>query len=581
MTLRWLVLSLTTALMSSSAIAGAPALAATRCVGTQPGCFAGLQDALDAAHDGDTVRLERGTFVGGAVVTKSVAIVGDGQHATIVSGGGPVLRIGTLFDPAPPTVSIRDLTITGGRTASSSLADFIGEGDFLAHGGGIEIPRGDGGPGATVTIARTSIVGNRAAPSATVDSGLDCGSACPFAAAKGGGIYNEGTLTISDSAISGNRVGTAAGLSALTSDAEGAGIYSRFGPLTILRSRIEDNQATATPPYGRFADGGGVFNLDSPFVMRDSSVSGNRAHLDAGFASDVETLAVAGGVHLTDGVPTGEITRSVIARNSVGITNTVGDAITFSGGLHVDAPVDFKIGDSLIAGNHVDSATLGSSRGLAHADGGAGQLFGQMTRTRVVDNAVTANSVGGDAEAMAGGSWVLRADVSDSQLRGNQLLATAANGEARVRGGGAVVDTPDPEHPEIGGLSLTGASISGNSATAAGRSSLGQGGGIFDAAVNGPFGGPLVLVDSSVTRNVLSGPPSAPLQGGGVFLDGFSLTQTNSAITRNVPDQCFGCPGTVQAEVSTHHGAARTAIAERRRALTAHWRRERFYQLAG
>jgi hypothetical protein len=62
--------------------------------------------------------------------------------------------------------------------------------------------------------------------------------------------------------------------------------------------------------------------------------------------------------------------------------------------------------------------------------------------------------------AMAGGSWVLFGDVSDSELRGDQLRATAPNGEARVRGG------------------------------------------VFDAAFpNGPFGGPLALSGSSVTHN--------------------------------------------------------------------------------
>jgi hypothetical protein len=191
-----------------------------------------------------------------------------------------------------------------------------------------------------------------------------------------------------------------------------------------------------------------------------------------------------------------------------------------------------------------------------------------VTGTRVFNNTVTASSVAGDAEAMAGGSWVLRADLRDSQLRGNRLTATAANGEARVRGGGAVVDTPDPEHPEIGGLSVSSSSVSANVATAAGQSSVGQGGGLFDAALppDGPFGGPLALADSSVTNNVLLGRPDATLQGGGVFLAGASLTQANSLIAHNVPDQCFGCTGTLRAAVAAHsasrlgHGRGRNAL---------------------
>jgi hypothetical protein len=447
MTSRTRVLAVTVVFALSGGIAGASAFAAERCVGERAGCFASLQSALDAANDGDTIRLASGTFAGGATVTKSVALVGAGQHATVLEGGGPVLTIGTLFDQSPPTVSVRDITITGGRTTSSPQSvEFFGREGVFALGGGIEIPPGENlTPGATVTITRTRVAGNRVAPVATVPSGLPCGDACPFALAAGGGIDNWGTLTVTDSIIRGNRVGTVSGLSALASDAEGGGMHSRIGSLTIIRTRIADNWATATAPNGRFADGGGMFVIDGPFTMRDSSVTGNSAQLAAAFAGGVDLLAVAGGVHLGGTVPTGKITSSLIAGNSVGMTNTVGDVLTFSGGLHVDFPVEFTIADSLIFGNHVRAATVGSSRSLAHAEAGGGQLFGQMRRTRVDGNTVTATSAG-DAEAMAGGLWVLFGAVSDSELLGNQLLAASRYGSATAQGGAAVVDTA-PETP--------------------------------------------------------------------------------------------------------------------------------------
>jgi hypothetical protein len=564
-----LLVGLTTALLWSSAMAGAAtAVAAERCVGKHAECFMTLQDALDAATDGDTIRLEPGTFAGGATVTKSVALVGAGRSATILEGGGPVLTIGTLFDDTPPVVSIRDMTITGGHTTSSSLsAEFVGEEGVIALGGGIEIPPGhDFTPGAEVTITRTSITGNRVAPVATAPFGPPCpgGENCPFALGSGGGIDNWGTLTITDSTISDNRVGSASGISTLASDAAAGGVSSLIGALTIVRSRIEDNRATATAPNGRFAENAGVsvgaslFHFDTgPFRMSDSRVTGNSAHLAAALPSSVELAAIAGGVHIGDTVPSAEIARSVIADNSVGMTNTTGDVLTFSGGLHVDLPVDFEIRDSTIADNRVRAATLGSSPGLAHADGGGGQLFGRMVGTRVFGNIVAATSAGGDAEAMAGGSWVQYGDVRGSALRGNRLLATAPNGEARVRGGGAVVDTA-PELPDHGGLSLTDSSVAENTAAARGSSSLAQGGGIFDAVLpSGPFGGPLVLAGSSITDNALMGRPGATLEGGGVFLAGALLTQTNSVIAENRPDQCFGCDPTLSAAPHGRADAAR------------------------
>ena len=546
-----LTTTLMTAVLSASGLAAAPALGAERCVGQRADCSATLQDALDAARDGDTIRLTAGTFAGGAIVTKSVALIGAGQRATIIRGGGPVLTIGTLFDETPPTVSIRDLTLTGGRTTSSALSlELSGEEGVLALGGGIEIPPGrDFAPGATVTVLRTSVTRNRVAPVGTIPSGnalCPDGRPCPFALAAGGGIDNWGALAVTDSTISDNRVGSASGLSTLTSDAEGAGIKSQIGSLTILRSRIEDNRATATAPNGRFSDGGGIFALDAPFTMRDSHVGGNQAKLAAGLPGSVEQAAIAGGIHIAGSVPAAGIAQSVIDGNDVGITNPAGDAVALSGGLHVDPPVDFTISDSAISGNRVGAAALGADPGFAHADGGGGQLFGRMDRTRVVGNTVAATSVGGDAEAMAGGSWVLFGDVRGSVLGGNRLRATAPNGEARVRGAGAVVDTA-PELPDQGGLSLTRSMVDANTATADGASSLAQGGGIFDAALDEPFGGPLALAGSSVTRNVLRGPADATLQGGGVYLAGQPLTQTDSHIVANVPDQCFGCAPTARA----------------------------------
>jgi hypothetical protein len=551
MSRRALILAVTTASLGVTAV---PALAAENCVGKRAGCHATLQAALDAAEDGDTITLEPGTFAGGVTVTKSVALAGAGQGATTVKGGGPVLTIGTLFDDSPPTVSIRDMTITGGRTTSSPQSvEFVGEEGVIALGGGIEIPPGhDFTPGADVTIARTTITDNRVAPTGTVALGPPCpgDERCPFAQAAGGGIDSWGTLTITDSTISGNRVGSASGISTLASDAEAGGIHSLIGSLTILRSRIDNNRATASAPNGRYADAGGVFAFDAPFTMRDSSISSNTANLAAGLPSSVEQEAHAGGLHLADSVPSATIARSAITNNSVGMTNTAGDAVVFSGGLHVDLFVDFQISDSVISGNRVNAETLGSSPGVAHGDGGGGQLFGRMERTRVFGNTVTAIAAAGDAEAMAGGSWVLFGEVSDSELRGNHLRATARDGLATVRGGGAVVDTA-PELPDQGGLSLSNSSVASNIAIATGSTTLAHGGGIFDAVLpGGPFGGPLVLSATNVVHNVLGGGAGATLQGGGVYLAGASLTQSGGNVAHNVPDQCFGCGGSLVSQAA-------------------------------
>jgi hypothetical protein len=50
-----------------------------------------------------------------------------------------------------------------------------------------------------------------------------------------------------------------------------------------------------------------------------------------------------------------------------------------------------------------------------------------------------------------------------------------------------------------------------------------------------------VLENTIVTRNALSASPGLDVQGGGVYTPGFPITLTGSVITRNAPDQCFGC----------------------------------------
>jgi hypothetical protein len=70
-----------------------------------------------------------------------------------------------------------------------------------------------------------------------------------------------------------------------------------------------------------------------------------------------------------------------------------------------------------------------------------------------------------------------------------------------------------------------------------------QGGGIFavdESADNGPPGGPLILINSTIVHNMLSGNSGITLQGGGIFATN-PVTLTNTTITGNSPGQCDGC----------------------------------------
>jgi hypothetical protein len=501
------------------------------------GCpYTQLAPALAAAKDGDTIKIAPGTYAGGVTINVSVKLVGAGPSSTTISGGGPVLTIGTFGASSEPTVSIDGVTITGGVTRSSpESTPFVGQEGVFAAGGGVEIPpNADFSGGATVTITKSVITGNRVAPTDTVPFGPPCPSGpCPFAGAFGGGIDSWGTLTVANSTISNNRVGSASGLSTLASDAAGGAIMNQLGPLTISGSVIHGNQASATGPNGRFAEGGAIMAFGSRMTLSNSSVTDNSAALAASLPNSVEQLANSGGIHITSNVSAATISNTTISGNSVTMTNTVGDAEAFSGGVHVDLDVDFKMSNSVVADNSVVSATLAGSSGNAGGDSGAGELLGTITNTRFTGNQVTVTSVAGDATALAG-AFIDFGSITNSVVSDNHIEVSSPGGTTFAAGGALVVDEP--------GLTLQNTTVSGNTVDASGASGSAQGGGIFDAPVpNGPPGGPLVLVNSSVTGNVLGGSAGITLQGGGLYTQNQPLTLTHSVIADNLPDQCFGC----------------------------------------
>ncbi len=522
--------------LAGAFLAASQASAATLNV-CQSGCpYTQIAPALAAAKDGDTIRIGPGTYAGGLEINISVKLVGMGPGSTIIRGGGPVLTIGTFGAQTEPTVSIDGVTITDGVTRSSpESTPFVGQEGVIAAGGGVEIPpNADFSGGATVTITNSLITGNRVAPTDTVPFGPPCPSGpCPFALAAGGGIDSWGTLTLENTTVSNNLVGSASGLSTLASDADGGAIMNRLGPLTISGCVIHGNQASATGPNGRFAEGGAILTFGSRISVTNSSVTDNSAALAASLPNSVEQLANGGGLHITSDVSAATITNTTISGNSVTMTNTVGDAEAFSGGIHVDLGVDFKLFNSVVADNSVSSATIGGSSGDAEGDSGAGELLGTISNTRFTGNTVTVSSAAGDATAFAG-AFIDFGSITNSVVSDNHVHASSPGGTAFAAAGALVVDEP--------GVRLRNTEVSGNTVDASGASGSAQGGGIFDAPVpNGPPGGPLVLVNSSVTGNVLTGSAGITLQGGGLYVGNVPVTLKNSVIAENVPDQCFGC----------------------------------------
>ena len=487
----------------AGAVAG-PASAADLCVGSGAGCFATLGAAVGAAHDGDTIRLGKGTFAGGVTIDKSVALVGQGSRSTTIAGGGPVLTIFKESAPDQLTVSIRGVTITGGVNDSQPDAE-------VTFGGGIWIPTSQlpvppfNGTGATVSIDDSVITGNTVL-SHSVIPGDFCGSPLPCGFNTGGGIDNGGVLTVTNSRITNNTAGSSPALPSLASGVNSGGIFSRFAATLVLKkSVVSGNRAVASSPNGQAAQSGGI-GSDGALTIEDSVVSDNSAELTGTFPADGEPVALAGGIHVSGccGVshPTATI-RNTLVHGNRAVADIGGEALSvaFAGGVLAEAPLLLE--KTLVTDNLVRATSAG---GDAAADGGGIEVDSQVT---IRDSLVARNTVVADAHgaALAAGGGIANA----GQLTVERTLVL--DNRVKARGAGGLLPFGEP--------------------------SAALGGGIW----NGTFGGPpttLTLTNSAVLGNSLDAPAGFVVQGGGLYTT-FPVTVTRTAIAGNRPDQCFGC----------------------------------------
>jgi hypothetical protein len=174
--------------------------------------FASVQEAIDAASDGDTIALCPGAYRGNLTIDRDLTLVGlgdaDGTNGTIVRGAGAtsVVRIESA------NVALRNLRVTGGGGAD-------GAGIFNS-GGTLEL--------------------------------IDC-AVNRNTAGSGGGIYNNGTLTLTRCIVGENTARFGGGI-------------TNFMTLSLIESDIRGN--TAPEPDGR---GGGIFNGAGATVELDAA----------------------------------------------------------------------------------------------------------------------------------------------------------------------------------------------------------------------------------------------------------------------------------------------------------------------
>jgi hypothetical protein len=124
----------------------------------------------------------------------------------------------------------------------------------------------------------------------------------------GGGIYNIGALTVTNSTFSRN--------SATGTNGYGGGIFNYGGTLTVTNSTFAGNSATGT--YG---GGGGIDNYSGTLTVTNSTFAGNSAGGDGGGAiSNGGTLTVINSTFSGNSAPAG---GSITNVGTMTLTNTI------------------------------------------------------------------------------------------------------------------------------------------------------------------------------------------------------------------------------------------------------------------
>lgn len=287
----------------------------------------------------DTIQVPAGTYVvtipptavgdttGSLDISDSVDIVGAGAASTIVDGGA----LDNVFASvgSSKTITISGLTIQNGSVPATrtgggisaranndmTLMDVIVRNNHAGEGGGIHNQ-------GNLTLIRTVVEGNTAIRIVPGSIEFRRGGGIYHAfgtltirdstirnntAISAGGVFNMGTAAIEGSTISGN---TATNVSLNNGDGGGGVVNGGAlgGTMTITNSTISENRANAN--YG------GIFDANGTLTLNSVTVANNIADADA------DSVGSAGGLGLSfENGATAVMRNSIVAGNS-GAANT-------------------------------------------------------------------------------------------------------------------------------------------------------------------------------------------------------------------------------------------------------------------
>ena len=273
---------------------------------------------------------------------------------------------------------------------------------------------------------------------------------------RGGGIFNNGgTMTFTDSTVSGNNGGLG-----------GSGIYNNGGTMTLTNSTVSGNLSSS-------GGGGGIFNSSGTATLTNSTISGNSASFFGG-----------GGIYNSSG--TLNLTSVTVTRNKA---TGIGCGGCDTGGIRNLGTANLK--NTIVAGNTADRVSLALDFGGAVAAGSAFNLIGDGSGTTGITNGdANQNQVGVNPKLdptlkLNGGATATHLLLADSPARdkGNSFgLMTDQRGLTRPFDDPSITNAIGGDGADIGAVELQ-AGATAAAVTVGGKVTTSSGRGVFRAMI--------------------------------------------------------------------------------------------------
>jgi hypothetical protein len=227
-------------------------------------------------------------------------------------------------------------TVSTGKFGTNDTIQF----QASLSGGAIDLSTADGdqgtltlsrdvtidGTGASITVEGGKIAGSSNAQPFVINSGVtatleNLTISNGYSGGDGGGIYNQGTLTLSNCTLSDN-----------STTHHGGGIDNNDGSVTLSNCTLSGNSALL---------GGGLSNINGTLTVSNCTLSGN----SAGRGGDIFNVFAPAGNNATNSTAT--LNNTIVAKNTAGIagddifnlnggtlkgdSNVIGTAVTVNG----------------------------------------------------------------------------------------------------------------------------------------------------------------------------------------------------------------------------------------------------------